>query len=104
MNNKIKPIRDKILVKCIKVDAKTSGGIIIPETAKKKPLRGIIITLGSGKINDKGNVEPFIVKVGDEVLFDAFAGQEVTIEREKYLIMNEPNILAVVIGEHSDSR
>ena len=102
--NKIKPTRDKILVKCIKVDVKTSGGIIIPDSAKKKPLRGKIIALGSGRINDKGNVEPFTVKIGDEVLFDAFSGQEITIEREKYLIMNESNILAVVADECSSCK
>ena len=102
--NRVVPIRDKILVKCIVEDSKTPGGIIIPDSAKKKPLRGKIIAIGSGKINDKGIVEPFTVKVGDEVLFDAFSGQEITIEREKYLIMNESNILAVVTDECSSCK
>ena len=102
--NKVKPTGDKILVKCIMDDVKTPGGIIIPETARKKPKRGKIVALGKGRINEKGDIVPFMVKIGDEVLFDAFAGQEITIEREKYLIMHESNILAVVTDGYSDSK
>ena len=93
---KIKPIGDKILVKRLEAEAKTAGGIVLPDTAKEKPKEGKIIAVGEGRQMESGKRAPFQVKVGDKVIFNSFAGTEVKVEREEYLLMSEEDILAVI--------
>ena len=93
---KVKPIGDKILVKRLEADEKTAGGIVIPDSAKEKPKQGKIVALGDGKILDDGKRADFQVKKGDRVLFTSYAGTEVKVEGEEYLIMSDDDILAVI--------
>jgi len=93
---KIKPLRDKILVKRIEEETKSAGGIIIPDTAKEKPQRGEIIAVGPGKISSKGELIQPAVKPGDKVLFAKWAGTEIKIEGQEYLITDETELLAVL--------
>jgi chaperonin GroES len=87
----LKPLADRVLVKPADAEEKTKGGLIIPDTAKEKPMKGKVIAVGSGKKD-----EPMTVKVGDSVLYGKYAGTEITIEGEDYLIMRESDIFAVV--------
>lgn len=93
---KIRPLQDRIIVKRIKEEEKTKGGIIIPETAKEKPSEGEIVAVGKGKVLENGTVLPLDVKVGDRVLFSRYGGTEVKIEGEEHLIMREDDILGVI--------
>ncbi|MCD6280306.1 MAG: co-chaperone GroES [Deltaproteobacteria bacterium] len=93
---KIRPLQDRILVRRIEEEEKTKGGIIIPDTAKEKPQMGEIISIGKGKKTDDGKVISLDVKEGDRVLFSKYAGTEVKIEGEEYLIMREDDILGVI--------
>ncbi|HXH19378.1 MAG TPA: co-chaperone GroES [Chitinophagales bacterium] len=87
----IKPLADRVLVKAQAAEEKTKGGIIIPDTAKEKPQKGEVVAVGSGKKD-----EPITVKVGDTVLYGKYAGTEINIDGEDYLIMRESDILAVI--------
>ncbi len=93
---KIRPLNDRILVKRLEEEEKTSGGIIIPDSAKEKPAEGEIIAVGPGKLNDKGERVAMDLKVGDRVLFSKYGGTDVKIEGEDYLIMREDDVLGVV--------
>ncbi len=93
---KIRPLQDRIIVKRVEEEEKTKGGIIIPDTAKEKPMEGKIIAVGKGKVLDDGKVHPPDVKVGDRVLFGKYAGTEVKIDGEEHLIMREDDILGVI--------
>ena len=94
---KIQPLYDRVIVKRIKEEEKTKGGIIIPDTAKEKPIMGTVIAVGSGKIEGKGNKRvPLEMKEGDKVLFSKYAGNEITIDGEEHLIMKEEDIIAIV--------
>ncbi|MFZ8802921.1 MAG: co-chaperone GroES [Candidatus Calescibacterium sp.] len=94
---KITPLRDKVVVKRLEeVEERTPGGIIIPDTAKEKPQIGEVVAVGKGKILQDGKVIPPEVKVGDKVLFAKYAGTEVKIEGEEYLIMSEDEILGII--------
>lgn len=93
---KTKPIGEKVLVKRLEAMEKTTGGIVLPETAKEKPKEGKIIALGDGKLMDNGQRAKFQVKKGDRVVFSSYAGTEVEIEGEEYLLMTEDDILAVI--------
>ena len=93
---KLRPLQDRILVKRMEEEQKTAGGLFIPETAKEKPQRGEIVAAGNGKKTEDGKVLPLDVKVGDKVLFGKYAGTEIKVEGEEYLIMREEDILAVV--------
>ena len=84
---KIRPLQDRIIVKRLEEETKTKGGIIIPDTAKEKPIEGKIIAVGKGKVTEEGKVLPLDVKVGDKVLFSKYGGTEVKIDGEEYLIM-----------------
>lgn len=86
-----KPLADRVLVEPAAAEEKTASGIIIPDTAKEKPQRGEIVAIGTGKKD-----EPFNVKVGDNVLYGKYAGQEITIEGKEYLIMKESDVLGIV--------
>lgn len=92
----IRPLHDRILVKRLEEKEMTKGGIIIPDSAKEKPVEGEIIAVGKGKVNEKGEVRPLDVKVGDKILFGKYAGTEIKIEGVEYLMMREDDILAVV--------
>ena len=93
---KIVPLNDKILVERLEADDKTAGGIILPDTAKEKPKQGKVLSLGDGKMLETGKRAAFQVKEGDRVLFTSYAGSEVTVEGEEYLILTEEDVLAVV--------
>lgn len=93
---KLKPIQDRVLVKREGAEEKTSGGIIIPETSKEKPSKGTIVAVGDGARDDKGNIIPMTLKVGDKVFFTKWSGTEVKIEDEELLIMKESDILAII--------
>jgi chaperonin GroES len=94
----IKPLGDRILVKRIEEEEVHKGGIIIPDTAKEKPQQGSIVAVGSGKVNEDGSRIPLEVKAGDRVLFGKYAGSEVKIGDEEYLIMREDDILGIIEG------
>ena len=93
---KIRPLQDRIIVKRVEEEEKTKGGIIIPETAKEKPMEGKIIAVGKGKVLEDGKIHPPDVKVGDRVLFGKYSGTEVKIDGEEHLIMREDDILGVI--------
>lgn len=93
---KIRPLHDRVLVKRINEEEKTKGGIIIPDSAKEKPMEGEIVSVGNGKIAEDGNVRPLQVKTGDRVLFAKYAGTEVKIDGEEHLILGEDEILGIV--------
>ena len=92
---KLRPLYDRVLVKPIEEEVK-KGGIIIPDTAKERPQQGEVIEVGEGRVNDDGKVIPLKVKKGDRVLFSKYAGTEIEIDDEEYLIMRESDILAVI--------
>ncbi len=93
---KTKPIGEKLLVKRLEAEGKTAGGIVLPEAAKEKPTEGTVIALGDGKLLDSGKRSKFQVKKGDRVVFSSYAGTEVKIGVEEYLLMSEEDILAVI--------
>jgi chaperonin GroES len=96
MSLKIRPLQDRILLKRVKEEEKSKGGIIIPDTAKEKPIEGEVIAVGSGKILEDGTVRKVDLKVGDRVLFGKYAGTEVKIDGEERLIVREEDILGVI--------
>ena len=93
---KIRPLQDRLIVKRVAEENKTKGGIIIPDTAKEKPLEGKVIAVGNGKILEDGKLQPMDVKKGDRVLFSKYAGTEVNIEGEEHLIIREDDVLGVL--------
>ena len=93
---KLRPLNDRVIVQRMESEEKTKGGIIIPDTAKEKPQKGKVIAVGDGRVGDDGKRIPLNVKAGDVVLFSKYAGSEVTIDDEEYLIMREDDILCVV--------
>jgi chaperonin GroES len=93
---KIRPLQDRVIVKRIEEEEKTKGGIIIPDTAKEKPMEGKVIAVGKGKVLEDGKIHPLDVKAGDRVLFAKYGGTEVKIEGEEHLIMREDDILGVI--------
>jgi chaperonin GroES len=93
---KIRPLQDRVIVKRVEEEEKTKGGIIIPDTAKEKPMEGKVIAVGKGKVLEHGKIHPLDVKAGDRVLFGKYAGTEVKIEGEEHLIMREEDILGVI--------
>ena len=94
-----RPLHDRVLVKRVQAVERTPGGIIIPDTAKEKPIEGEVLAVGPGARDENGRVEPLDVKVGDRVLFGKWSGTEVIIEGEDRLIMKESDILGIVDGE-----
>ncbi len=93
---KITPLADKIVVKRLEADEITAGGIVLPETAKEKPKEGKIVSVGPGKVLDTGERSKMQVAAGDRVIFASYAGTEVEVDDEEYLIMSEEDVLAVV--------
>ncbi len=92
----VRPLSDRILVKRVESENKTKGGIIIPDTAKEKPIEGIVVATGPGKVRDDGSRREVLVKQGDRVLFGKYDGTEVKIDGEEHLILREENVLAVL--------
>lgn len=90
------PLNEKIVVKRLEAESTTAGGIVLPDSAKEKPKQGRVVSLGDGKLLDNGKRAAFQVREGDRVLFTSYAGNEVKIGNEEYLIMTEDDILAVV--------
>ena len=93
---KFRPLHDRVVIRRIEGDEKTKGGIIIPDTAKEKPQQGKIIAAGKGRIEKDGKVTPLDVKAGDTILFGKYAGQEIKIDGNEYLIMREEEVLGVI--------
>ncbi|HEV7731355.1 MAG TPA: co-chaperone GroES [Candidatus Binatia bacterium] len=94
---RIRPLADRLIVKRIETsEQKSSGGIIIPDTAKEKPQEGKVVAVGKGKINDDGKVTPLDIKAGDRILFGKYSGSEIKIDGEEHLIMREDDVLGVV--------
>jgi len=93
---KVEPLNDKIVVKRVEAESTTAGGIVLPDSAKEKPKQGRVISLGDGKLLENGKRAKFQVKEGDRVLFTSYAGSEVKIGNEEYLIMTEDDILAIL--------
>ena len=92
----VKPLHDRIIVKRMEQESKTPGGIIIPETAKEKSLKGEVIAVGKGRVNDEGKVLPLEVKKGDKVLFGKYAGTEFQMDGSEYLMMREEDIYGIL--------
>ncbi|MEJ2642341.1 MAG: co-chaperone GroES [Desulfosarcinaceae bacterium] len=93
---KLRPLQDRILVQRVEEETTTKGGIIIPDTAKEKPAEGKVVAVGNGKMGDDGNRIALEIKEGDRILFGKYAGTEVKIEGEEYLIMREDDVLGVI--------
>jgi chaperonin GroES len=93
---KIRPLHDRVIVQRIEEEAKTKGGIIIPDTAKEKPQEGKVIAVGPGKILENGTKTTLDVKVGDKILFGKYSGSEIKIDGEEFLMMREDDILGVI--------
>jgi len=94
----IRPLHDRVLVQRVKEEEKTKGGIIIPDSAKEKPIEGKVVAVGNGKVTDDGKVRALQVKARDRILFGKYAGTEVKIDGEEHLILREEEILGVVEG------
>ena len=92
----LKPLADRVIIKPSEAQEKTKGGIILPDTAKEKPIEGTVVAIGPGKVSDDGNLVKPEVKVGDKVLYGKYSGTEVTVEGEEYLIMRESDIFAII--------
>ena len=92
----LKPLNDRVVVKRIEDEEKTAGGIIIPDTAKEKPIQGEVKAVGSGKVMEDGSRRPLDLKAGDRVLFSKYAGTDIKVEGDELLIMREDDILAII--------
>jgi len=93
---KIRPLHDRVVVKRMEEERTSAGGIVIPDSATEKPMKGEILAVGNGKVNDAGDIRALDVKVGDQVLFGKYSGTEIKIDGEEVLIMREEDILGVV--------
>ncbi len=98
MATKFTPLHDRILIRRIEEGESTRGGIIIPDTAKDKPQEGEVVSVGKGKINEEGKVRPLDVKEGDRILFGKYAGTEIKLDGEEFVIMREEEVLGVISG------
>ena len=93
---KVVPLHDRVIIRRVQEEEKTKGGIIIPDTAKEKPLEGIVVAAGKGRVLDDGKIQPLQVKEGDRVLFGRYSGTDVKLEGDEHLIVKEEDILAVI--------
>ena len=101
---KFRPLHDRVLVRRLEGEEKTAGGIIIPDTAKEKPMEGEVVAVGPGARSEDGKLHPLDVKVGDRILFGKWSGTEVKIEGTEYLILKESDVMGVIEGAASGSR
>jgi chaperonin GroES len=93
---KFRPLHDRVMVKRIELEGKTAGGIIIPDTAKEKPMEGEVVAVGSGARNEQGSIVALDVKAGDRVLFGKWSGTEIKIDGQDYLVMKESDIMGII--------
>lgn len=93
---KIRPLHDRIVIKRINEEEKTAGGLFIPDSAKERPTHATVVAVGSGRLQENGTLSPLAVKVGDLVLFGKYAGNEIKLDGEEFLIIREEDVLAVV--------
>ena len=93
---KLAPLHDRVIIQRLPEEEKTAGGIIIPDSAKERPMRGTVVAAGPGKLDEKGNLVKMAVKAGDVVLFTKYAGTEIKIDGEEHLVLREEDILAIV--------
>ena len=93
---KIRPLQDRVIVRRVKEEEKTKGGLYIPDTAKEKPIEGTVIAAGNGKVTEDGKVRPLAVKAGDKIVFGKYAGTEVKVDGQDRLILREDDILGIV--------
>ena len=98
MATKIRPLQDRLIVKRVKEEEKTKGGIIIPDSAKEKPVEGEVIAVGNGKRGEDGKQHPLDVKAGDRILFGKYSGSDIKLDGEEYMIMREDEVLGVLEG------
>ena len=96
MKMKVKPLFDRVLIKRVEAEEKVKGGIIIPDTAKEKPMEGEVIAVGAGRLDDDGKRVPMEVKAGDRILFGKYAGTEIKIDDEEHIILGENEILGII--------
>ena len=92
----LRPLHDRVILKRLEEEKISAGGIVIPDSAAEKPIRGLVVAAGTGKILDDGKVRPIAVKVGDKVLFGKYSGTEVKVDGEELLVMREEDIIAVI--------
>ncbi len=95
---KIRPLHDRVIVRRLEEERRSAGGIVIPDTAKEKPIQGEVIAVGNGKILEDGKVKPLDVKVGDKILFGKYSGTEVKIGSDEFLVMREEDIMGIIEG------
>jgi chaperonin GroES len=95
---KIRPLHDRVIVRRLEEERRSAGGIVIPDTAKEKPIQGEVLAVGKGKILENGEIRPLDVKVGDKVLFGKYSGTEVKVGTEEVLVMREEDIMGIVEG------
>ena len=96
MKTKVKPVLDRVLVKRVEAGEKVKGGIIVPDTAKEKPMEGKVIAVGAGRLDDEGKRIPMEVKAGDRILFGKYAGTEIKIDNEEHIILKEDEVLGII--------
>jgi len=96
---KFRPLHDRVLLRRIEQEAKTAGGIIIPSAIQEKPMEGEVVAVGTGHVNDSGDVRPLDVKSGDRVIFNKWAGYEVVLDGKEYLVLNEADIIVKLTKE-----
>ena len=101
---KVRPLHDRIIVRRVEEGEQRIGGIIIPDTAKEKPMQGEVVAAGKGKVRDDGKVVPMGVKTGDVILFGKYSGQEIKLDGEELLIMREDEVLGVIEGRPSKKK
>ena len=99
MSTKIRPLHDRVIVKREEDERKSPGGIVIPDTATEKPMKGRVLAVGKGKILESGEIRPLDVKIGDKVLFGKYSGTEVKMDGDDVLVMREEDIMAVIEGK-----
>jgi chaperonin GroES len=92
---KFKPLYDRVLVERTETESKTSGGIIIPDTAKEKPMEGVVVAVGAGVKSEKGDLVPLQIKAGDKILFGKWSGSEIKLDGKEYLVMKESDIMGI---------
>ena len=95
---KLRPLHDRVVIKRMEEERTSPGGIVIPDSATEKPIKGEVLAVGNGKVNESGDVRPLDVKVGDKVLFGKYSGTEVKVDSEDLLVMREDDIMAVIEG------
>ncbi|HEX7129599.1 MAG TPA: co-chaperone GroES [Rhodanobacteraceae bacterium] len=95
---KLRPLHDRVIIKRLEAETKSAGGIVIPDTATEKPIKGEVVAVGTGKIQEDGKVRPMGVKAGDKVLFGKYSGTEVKVDGEELLVMREEDLMAIIEG------